>query len=294
MDLIERDCPICGASAYSLRGEGGRYLYVREFLDTYICPAPAAAECYSCKFVFLNPVMTDEEYQKFYNNDEQKKFVASVANETETKYQTKISRDDTNRSKLVKSYTDANGKLLDVGTGFSNFVGLIDGAVGIDISEPRVRSAKERGLDVRLCDISDWDEPVDTVTLFHVLEHIPAPAPFLERVHEVLNERGQLIVEVPNLDDALVGLESYKDFYFQNAHCSYFTPATLTTLLHNVGFEVVAQRRLQRYSFDNHMHWLFKKRPGKFKLLGFLNKIYSSVLKALKLHDTIFLVCKKR
>jgi len=292
MEVIERDCPICKSDVTHSFGRRG-HMYVREYQDLGTFPSPLVEQCIQCDLVYLNPVMTDEEYKRFYDNDQQKKFVTSIAGETGVKYQAKISRDDKRRAKLVNKYVHPNLKLLDVGTGYSNFVGLIDGAIGVDISEARVRSAQERGLDVRLCNISDWKEEVDTVTLFHVLEHIPEPAPFLHHIYDVLGHNGRLIVEVPNLNDALVGLEKYKSFYFQNAHCSYFTPKSLTKLLNNERFLVEKEIRLQRYSFDNHLYWLLRGKPGKFKSLSFMNAAYSAFLKTIRKHDTIFLVCNK-
>lgn len=291
MRFKERDCPLC-ESSMSSTWRRGSYLYAREFQDLGTFPAPIVIQCVACDFVYLNPIMTDEEYNKFYDNDEQRKFAASVTKETEEQYQCKISRDDKRRAELVNNHTSASN-LLDIGTGFSNFVGLIDGAIGIDVSESRARDAQRRGLDVRLCDIFDWEEKMKNATLFHVLEHIPDPKPFLRRIYDVLDDNGRLVVEVPNLNDALVGIKRYQDFYFQNAHCSYFTPKTLEGLLKNEGFVVKKEIKLQRYSLDNHLHWLLKGKPGKIKALSFLNPVYSAMLKAINRHDTIFFVCSK-
>lgn len=287
MKLFSRRCPMCFSLSHSPISK------VREY--TGLEEAPTVVECDDCGFVFLNPVMTEESYRDFYNRDEQKRFAASLTKQTEREYQAKISRDDNYRAKLVRSIINPYDSLLDVGTGFSNFVGLIDGAVGIDVSEPRVKSAQERGLDVRLCNVFDWDvnDKKDAVTLFHVLEHIVDPYPFLGQIREILSDYGQLIIEVPNLDDALVKLESYKNFYYQNAHCSYFTPRTLKKLLRDCDFELEYEKKLQRYSLDNHANWFFKGRPGKIEGLGFLNKPYSSLMKLAGSYDTIFMVFKR-
>jgi len=282
MKLRHRGCPLCD-NKYNSTG----VRYTREFPDH----GPKVATCVRCSAVFLNPVMTDEEYGRFYNNDGQKKFVQKMISNN---YQYKPSEADRRRADLISKNIRAGARVLDVGTGYSNFVGLIDNATGIDISEPRVESAKQKGLDVRLCDINDWNEPVDVVTLFHVLEHIPEPKEFVSKIYNILNEDGILVVEVPNHDDALVRLKGYCDFYYQNAHCTYFTPSTLRLLLEKFKFDMIYGERVQRYSLDNHLHWLIKGKPGAFKHIGILNPIYSWVIKTIGMHDTVFLVCKKR
>ncbi len=284
MELQERYCPICEQVSPDDIHQGCPTL-VREF--EY---GPRVKRCSNCNLVFLNPVMTQESYKEFYSNDEQKDFVQSIVKDD---YKEKVSKNDMRRAELITKHINHRGKILDIGTGRSNFVGLMGEAVGIDISEKRIAEARERGQPVMLCDIYEWQDTVDTVTLFHVLEHILDPNPFLKRIHDVMSHHGHLVIEVPNLNDALVGLKAYEKFYYQNAHCSYFTPSTLSKLLNQNGFVVKKELRLQRYSLDNHMNWLLKGKPGKINSAKMFNSIYSWAIKKLNTHDTIFLICKK-
>jgi len=293
MNLKERKCPVCESdTSCRYKTLAGEFVGVREFVDLNY-PGPSVVKCNVCDLVYLNPIMTDEEYIRFYNNDEQRKYATSITKETEEQYRLKVSKDDRRRADIVRTIVPPNGKVLDVGTGNSNFISLVNGAVGIDINEGRVKGAQKRGLDVRFCDIFDWESKVDCITLFHVLEHIPEPASFLYRVSKILDDSGHLIIEVPNVDDFLLKLDVYKNFYFQNAHVSYFTPKTLKRLLKQEGFLVSGEVRLQRYSFDNHLHWFIKGSPGKFSSMRPINPIYSAALRSLRNHDTIFFVCKK-
>lgn len=277
-DLIYRHCPLCDNNNYCYE-----YSVVREFIY-----GPKVVRCSNCSLVYLNPVMSEKAYKEFYDNDLQRTFAQKI---TKDNYQSKISRDDINRYNLLKKYRER--KLLDIGTGFSSFVGFMDNAVGIDISKVRVDNATQRGLDVKLCSIFNWQDKVEVATLFHVLEHIVDPNVFLKRIHSILEDDGVLIIEVPNLDDILVKLNNYKRFYYQNAHCSYFTPNTIKKLLKNNGFRVNKLIKLQRYSLNNHMHWLLKDKPGKFKERRLINHMYSGILKILNVYDTIFLICEK-
>ncbi len=281
MNLFERPCPICQCEDTS----AGRVKCVREFVG------PEVKKCNACGFVFLSPVMTNEEYNKFYGDDEQKQFVQNIVKDN---YVAKVSENDKRRAMLIKKHITNCGKILDVGTGRSTFVGLVENAVGIDISEERIKEAKENNLPVMLCSIDEWSEKVDTITLFHTLEHILNPWEFLYRVRNILSDGGNLVIEVPNINDILTKLEVYEKFYYQNAHCSYFSPHTLKTLVNGSGFTVSKEMKVQRYSIGNHLYWLTNRKPGKFNTPEVIGRMYNSVLKMLDLHDTIFFICKKR
>jgi 2-polyprenyl-3-methyl-5-hydroxy-6-metoxy-1,4-benzoquinol methylase len=287
LDFRYRACPVCESVNADIIHPRVREFY-REDLR------PRAYKCNVCSMVFLNPVMTPEEYEKFYHNDTQKKFVKAVCKETESDYYHKINKDDIRRAKIINKYFgDFGCKCLDVGTGYSNFTSLVPGSKGIDISAARVKAAKEIGLDVEQCSIFEWKEEVDVITLFHVLEHIVEPLPFLQQIYDILPSRGKLIIEVPNHNDILTSNCDYKEFYFQNAHCSYFNKKTIKKILKRGGFKINKEIKFQRYSLGNHLYWFTKGRPGKFNLPKWLDKVYNEILKLFGVHDTLFLICDK-
>lgn len=274
--VIYRSCPLCHGMWWTTIKKG-----VRDFDKTAVC------KCDSCNIIFLNPIMDNNSYAEFYNNDKQRKYAQSL---TCDNYFSKISYDDIRRANFIKN--SGFDDVLDVGAGLSGFVKIV-GARGIDISEERVRVAQQNGLNVTLCDIYNWNDRVETITMFHVLEHIVNPIPFLKRAGELLLPGGNLVIEVPNHNDILVKVNGYKDFYYQNAHCTYFTPQTIERILNKAGFNISKFVKVQRYSLDNHINWLINKTPGKVNGVKVLNKVYSMAIKSLNIYDTMFLVCNK-
>ncbi|MBX9977180.1 MAG: methyltransferase domain-containing protein, partial [Alphaproteobacteria bacterium] len=108
------------------------------------------------------------------------------------------------------------------------------------------------------------DEKFDLIVMFHVLEHLLDPVAFLKNVSCYLKEKGSIIVEVPNVDDALVSfynINEFKDFYFCTAHVSYFSMKTLGNCLMESGLKGDIFP-VQRYNLNNHLHWLMHKKPG--------------------------------
>lgn len=70
------------------------------------------------------------------------------------------------------------------------------------------------------------------ITMIHVLEHIPNPRGYLEKIHDLLTYEGILVIEVPffinNPYDLLIA-----------DHCTHFSESTLCTLLYKSGFNVM-------------------------------------------------------
>jgi len=115
----------------------------------------------------------------------------------------------------------------------------------------------------------------------------------VEIASRIIKDDGLLILEVPNVNDLLIKVPAYKKFYYQNAHCSYFNPTTLNNFMREHGFYLTKTIPLQRYSISNHLHWLIKRKPGKFEKLQILDKAYEKLITKTKYYDTIFAIYKK-
>jgi SAM-dependent methyltransferase len=105
----------------------------------------------------------------------------------------------------------------------------------------------------------------DVVCMFHVLEHVLDPEPFLAQVQALVAAEGVAIFEVPSLDDPLrrlYRLEEYEEFYFTTQHPYYYTLSSLCRLIRSRRFEVEEQISHQRYGLENHIGWIRDRRPG--------------------------------
>ena len=136
---------------------------------------------------------------------------------------------------------------------------------------------------------------VDVVTMFHVLEHIDNPVPLLKEIAGHLSDGGQIIVEVPNADDALLSLykcEAFADFTYWKCHTYLYTIDTLRRLAKKAGLGIRFMRQVQRYPLSNHLHWLAKGKPGGHFAWSFLDDMelsetYGNRLAELGIADTI-------
>jgi hypothetical protein len=73
-----------------------------------------------------------------------------------------------------------------------------------------------------------------------VLEHLPDPQGELEKIHELLSDRGQLVIEVPNFGSWYARLFQGHWFHLDPPrHLYHFSPNTLLELLEKTGFHTL-------------------------------------------------------
>lgn len=102
----------------------------------------------------------------------------------------------------------------------------------------------------------------DIVMGLHLLEHINWPVEYLKRLKPLLNKRGRLIIEVPNLNSYLCELSpEYKEFFYLYEHVSYFTADTLAMAFEKAGYTVCAVYTKELYSVENHINWIRTGKP---------------------------------
>lgn len=135
----------------------------------------------------------------------------------------------------------------------------------------------------------------DLITAFHVVEHLPDPRATLVQLATLLKAEGELIVEVPNSDDALLTLfecDPFTHFTYWSQHLFLFNPRTLSDLVSQAKLKLRWIKQVQRYPLSNHLHWLSRGQPGGHQKWAFINSpvlddAYSAQLAALGHCDTL-------
>lgn len=199
----------------------------------------------------------------------------------------------------------SNQRYLDVGCGAGGvLLRALPHCIACAGVEPQSRWRTElqsRGVPVRSSLDEIADASVDVVTLFHVLEHIPDPLPFLATLRAKLAPRGLLFIEVPNADDALLQLyrcRAFSEFTYWSPHVFLYNARTLALLLKKAGLDGGATiQQYQRYPLSNHLMWLARGKPGGHEEWSCLDapeltSAYAARLAALGMCDTLVAVVK--
>ena len=138
-------------------------------------------------------------------------------------------------------------RALDIGAGDGRFLRAMRDAGcecwGTELAGPAFeRAARVPGLhmisgEVALAGLES--RFFDVVTIWHVLEHVTAPAAMLHCCYDLLRDGGVLVVEVPHLGSWQSAMVRDKAFHLDPPrHLYQFTAASLDAMLAGAGFVV--------------------------------------------------------
>ncbi|TGL10762.1 class I SAM-dependent methyltransferase [Leptospira meyeri] len=251
-------------------------------------------ECLSCGLVFLSSFehIHKDHYQESGMHGDSLPEISEWLNETE--------KDDDRRFRFLKEKM-ANRNVLDFGCGVGGFLikakEVAKVADGLEL-ETRLQSHfKKNGISVftGLDEIAKSGKKYDLITAFHVVEHLSDPISIINELSKFLTKTGELIIEVPSSNDALLTLyenKAFSEFTYWSQHLFLFNAQTLASLVKKTNLQLNWIKYIQRYSLSNHLYWLAKGKPGGHKIWNHLNsdildQTYESVLAANALTDTI-------
>lgn len=230
----ERRCAICDGESFDILADH----------DRYGLPIQTAI-CCGCGLIQTNPDMRDADYIDFYTQHYRKLYIADLVGQPEDFF-----REEYWRGQRIVDYISRrvvipkNALILEIGCGAGGILYAFAQrgyrVVGTDLGIDNMVHGRKIGLDLRTGDLFDLDlqETPALIIYSHVLEHIREPGRTLQKVRELLGERGYLYIEVPGVKDVRHNLFQ-GDFLrtFHIAHIYNFSLRTLTNLLGKHGFE---------------------------------------------------------
>ena len=223
--LTSRACPTCGATAEKPELAKDHMSIVR---------------CGVCDLVYVNPTFDEAHYSSVSASTEYQEIVRDLGISS---HDYRVGRFGTERVGLMDAHVRRRDgqpvRYLDIGcsTGFVVEAARARGwnATGVDLNPSAIEFGQSRGLDLRTVTLEDAGfacGTFDAISLFDVLEHLPAPARTLRACIDLLAPGGILFMYVPNYDSAsrlLMGAAAH--FIWPTHHLNYYTPATLRDLM---------------------------------------------------------------
>jgi len=238
-------CPICGGEDFDVLMHNRFGVYLGSATSTTL--EVDTSLCQGCGLVFHNPLPSHEELEQYYGlseSDAESPVFSLIPEQLDGK-----ARLDAFRQEMVgflqRHWGERSpGRLLEMG---SNEGHLLHGfrECGWDVQGAELNrraSAVARALfnvpvhDGTIQSLSADPHSFEAIVSVHVLEHVHDPLETLKECHHLLHPDGVLYLEVPNLEQIPVSLAGTL-FCFE--HLYYFTPRSVTNVLHQSGFEVV-------------------------------------------------------
>lgn len=237
-----RPCPVCGAD------QPREVLCMNDFqffTDSATLPKRTTireVQCTVCYALYLDPAYTPRGFEVLFAE------AGCSYGATEGRPKEQI-----NWLKEMGLLNDG-GSILDVGCYDGRFLSLIPTTVrriGVDIDKPAIARGCQQygnqGVELVHGDFNSFriDSKPDTITMFHVLEHLPDPAATLANLRKLASPTTRLVVEVPILEN---GFTNDINSFFSAQHMTHFSKNSLNNILVRAGWNLVGQSEQPDYN----------------------------------------------
>jgi SAM-dependent methyltransferase len=182
---------------------------------------------------------------------------------------------------LVEEYIDVSDRghnILEVGCSWGYFLKLAQDAgtnpYGVELNVIRANYVNQKlqiPCDASLDECEKRGIRFKKIFLFYVLEYVPNPLGYLQRLLDVLDEGGRLIIISPNLNDPLKNLWrniSFTNFFYDEHAINYFSPLSVHRLIKQLHTGKYLVKTRQGYSFVNHISWFLTSAPRTTGIVG--------------------------
>ena len=237
-EIHEGGCPRCRHEEATTLFRGTDRLYAttqRSF---------SVVECVRCGMMRLDPPPHPDELAGFYPQTYWWQADESAAGRLAELYRQLVLADHV---RFAMGAVDGAGPVLDIGCGGGSFLNALGkrgvGGAGADTSAKAAEVCWSQygipAVNASLPYLPFTHGAFQTVTMFHVLEHLPDPMMTLEAIWDLLPPGGRLVLQVPNAAcwQVLLLGERWSGFDVPR-HLINFREEDLVDLLSACGFEV--------------------------------------------------------
>ena len=234
--ILEK-CPLCGHS---------QFIQIETCEDFFVSHEHFPLNtCCNCHFIFTQNVPIGKNKERYYQ-------VPDYISHSDTKKGLINYVYHWVRRVMIRKKTSISGKkygnLLDFGCGTGYFASAMKRkgwrVMGVEPSKPAAEIARNKfGIEVispgEITELSHHQ--FDTITLWHVLEHVENLNDTMSLFSKLMHEKGKLIIAVPNCTsyDA-VKYRSFWAAYDVPRHIWHFSPSTFQLLAEKHGFTITA------------------------------------------------------
>lgn len=235
------NCPVCNSSSLADVMNCKDYTTTGEIFTIQ--------KCSSCGFLLTNPRPENDQLGKYYESDQYISHTNSKKGIFSTVYQ--MVRNYAIKQKFNLVASNSKGKNhLDYGCGTGEFLSYVKSqgwnTIGIEPSDAaRNQAISNHKLDARpLSEFSNLTaESFNSISLWHVLEHVPDLNETLAKFNQLLANDGLLVIAVPNPTSP--DAQKYGNIwagYDVPRHLWHFSPDVMKKLVEGHGFKLISMK----------------------------------------------------
>ena len=236
-------CPSCGTPGARSRGEipAGPGHFAGNALNKPML-AGELFECHACHLFFRHPRPSAAELKALYAGVKSDYWAYKLDE-----------RYDWRRTIEILNAACKNGAVLDIGChdgAFLTFLGAGFKRFGIEMNSNAAAIAKASGIEIAGAELSAAERlpPLDAITAFDVIEHVPDPLAFVTAAARRLKPGGMLILASGNAQ-ARTWQFMESDYWYcaMPEHISFISPEWVETAAGKTGLKI---ERIEAYSHD--------------------------------------------
>ena len=238
--------------------------------------------CSNCNIIWHHPILN----YNFYESDSYRNIIGETVSLPEF-----YSRHDAEiLDKLFYTGTKVyrNKVFMDIGCGGGGYADYINGvARQIILIEPNENFAsklRDKGYEVYAYSddaINKYENHIDLITSYDVIEHVDKPYEFLLSVYRLLAPGGCAFIGTPTeypILRELLGTE-FDKFVFSVQHLWVFSRNNLEYMSHMCGFSKINIKYYQRFGIGNLIAWLQTRKPQGEAIYSFISSSLDSLYK---------------
>jgi 2-polyprenyl-3-methyl-5-hydroxy-6-metoxy-1,4-benzoquinol methylase len=270
------NCPVCNNSNTQIALESQDFSLTQASFSV--------VHCSKCSFRFTSPIPSQDEIGQYYKFNEYISHTDTKEGWMNRLYHFVRTRTLAQKTNWIQSlFTGHKGHLLDIGAGTGAFAhAMQQKAWKVTGLEPdaatRDKAFENYTLNLQSTDTiyNLLENEYEVITMWHVLEHVHDLKPYLHQCYKSLKQNGRLIIAVPNYTS--FDANYYKKYwaaYDLPRHLYHFSPKSMTTLLDQIGFELVSLKPMWYDSFYVSLLSEKYKQSGKIGMImaGFIGLI---------------------
>jgi 2-polyprenyl-6-hydroxyphenyl methylase/3-demethylubiquinone-9 3-methyltransferase len=165
---------------------------------------------------------------------------------------------------ILKNLNTSDCELLDIGCGngiltskiskfFKHTTGIDLSGTGIELAQ-KMKNERLTFKNMSIEDMIESKKKFKFITSFEVIEHQYLPDEFLNKINQILENDGMLLLSTPYngyIKNLIISLLGKHDWHFnplwRHGHIKFFSISTLTSILKKSNFEIIKKKFSGRF-----------------------------------------------